>query len=135
MERSRATALIIISLVISGCATTQQVANRLGNQYIGKNFDEFVVKNGAPFNSYKLSSGDTVQQWSASRASMPMPGTSTTNYTGNQAHTIHQPGGNMDLVCDIQFRISPDNIVKEINILQDSFGVWSNSRCDEVLRK
>lgn len=135
MGRSRAAALTVICFAMLGCATTQQVANRLGNQYIGQNFDEFVVKNGAPFNSYKLSSGDIVHQWSAGRASLPMPGSSTTSYYGNQAHTTHQPGGNMDLVCDIQFQVTPGNIVKSINILQDSFGAWSNSRCDEVLRK
>lgn len=50
--------LILISLLLVGCATTANEQQSLLNNYVGKNIDEFMTeRNLIPLNSEELSSG------------------------------------------------------------------------------
>ena len=47
-----------------GCAASkQEVAMRLGDQYVGQNADALVMKFGPPASTFKMNSGDTSYVW------------------------------------------------------------------------
>lgn len=58
------TVMGLLSVALAGCAATQQqVATKLGDQYVGKNVDALVVQFGPPASQYKMNSGDTSYVW------------------------------------------------------------------------
>lgn len=49
---------------LAACAATrQEVATRLGDQYVGKNVDSLVVQFGPPVSQFRMNSGDTSYVW------------------------------------------------------------------------
>lgn len=53
-----------ISLLLVGCAASrQEVASRLGEQFVGQNVDVMVGQFGAPASVFKMSSGGASYQW------------------------------------------------------------------------
>jgi hypothetical protein len=60
----RISACSIVLLMLSGCAASrQEVATRLGQQYVGQNVDALVVRFGPPASTFKLNSGETSYVW------------------------------------------------------------------------
>jgi hypothetical protein len=54
----------IVLLILTGCAASrQEVASRLGQQYVGQNVDALVVRFGPPASTFKLNSGETSYVW------------------------------------------------------------------------
>ena len=52
------------TLVLAACAASrQEVAARLGDQFIGQNVDALVVKFGPPTSTFKLNSGQSSYVW------------------------------------------------------------------------
>jgi hypothetical protein len=52
------------ALVLAACAASrQEVAARLGDQFIGQNVDALVVKFGPPTSTFKLNSGQSSYVW------------------------------------------------------------------------
>jgi hypothetical protein len=50
----------IVLLILPGCAASrQEVATRLGQQYVGQNVDALVVRFGPPASTFKSNSGET----------------------------------------------------------------------------
>jgi hypothetical protein len=50
--------------VLGGCAASrQEVATRLGDQFVGKNADSLVVQFGPPASLFKMSNGGTSYVW------------------------------------------------------------------------
>jgi hypothetical protein len=50
--------------VLAACAASrQEVAARLGDQFIGQNVDALVVKFGPPTSTFKLNSGQSSYVW------------------------------------------------------------------------
>ena len=55
---------VAVCLLLGGCyASTQEVRQQLGDQYIGKNVDTFVLQWGPPASSFKMSTGETSYLW------------------------------------------------------------------------
>jgi len=55
---------ILGAFLLAGCAATQQqVAAKLGDQYVGKNVDALVVQFGPPVSQFKMNSGDIAYVW------------------------------------------------------------------------
>jgi hypothetical protein len=55
---------IISFLFLSGCAASrQEVAARLGDEFIGQNVDSLVVKFGPPTNSFRMNNGGASYVW------------------------------------------------------------------------
>ena len=128
-----ALALVGVLLLGSACVSTQSVVDRFGEEWIGKNFDEFVLRYGTPYKRFELQSGDVVYTWNSGTVSMQMPTSATTNVYGNTAHTQVYGGGNIDMFCEMQFVTNPKGIITEVTILKDTVGFWVTSRCHEVL--
>src|SRR5882724_1027470 len=57
-----------VCLALGGCfaASKQEVAARLGQEYIGRNVDRLVAKFGPPANTFRMNSGQTSLVWQLS---------------------------------------------------------------------
>jgi len=56
--------IVALGAALAGCAASrQEVATRLGDQYVGQNVDALVVKFGPPASTFKMNSGDTSYIW------------------------------------------------------------------------
>ena len=54
----------LLALALGGCAASrEEVAARLGAEYVGKNVDTVVAKFGPPTSMFKMNSGQTSYQW------------------------------------------------------------------------
>lgn len=127
--------MIALAFLLSGCVSTQAVVDRLGNKYVGKNFDEFVINHGTPRQKFILSSDDIVYTWNSGTSSIAMPATATTTAYGNTATTTINGGGSIDMFCEAQFITSPNGVIKQVRILKDTIGFWTTSMCHEIFDK
>jgi hypothetical protein len=56
--------IVALGAALAGCAASrQEVATRLGDQYVGQNVDALVIKFGPPASTFKMNSGDTSYIW------------------------------------------------------------------------
>src|SRR5260370_33912562 len=56
--------IVALSVTLAGCAASrQEVAARLGDQFIGQNVDVMVAQFGPPASTFKMSSGGASYQW------------------------------------------------------------------------
>ena len=56
--------IVALSAALMGCAASrQEVAARLGAEYIGQNVDVLVVRFGPPANTFKMNSGGSSYMW------------------------------------------------------------------------
>jgi hypothetical protein len=55
----RISACSIVLLMLTGCSSWQEVATRLGQQYVGQNVNALVVRFGPPASTFKMNSGET----------------------------------------------------------------------------
>lgn len=130
---ARAGVYLVLLFLCAGCVSTQSVADRFAPKWVGKNFDEFVLKYGAPFRKFELNSGDFSYVWNSGTASVAMPATATTSVYGNTAYTQMSGGGNINMFCELQIVTDRAGNIKQITILRDTIGFWCTSRCHEVL--
>lgn len=92
----------IVSLLLTGCtASRQEVASRLGQQYIGQNVDSLVVRFGPPASTFKMNNGDTSYVWQL----------------GNQTNinTYRGSGSASTEYCKVSVIASPAGIVTQLN--------------------
>jgi len=89
-----------VAIALGGCAASkQEVAARLGDQYVGKNVDALVMQFGPPSSSFKMNSGDTSYLWQLSAETdidissdrYGSRGSATTNYC--KVSVIASPAG------------------------------------------
>ncbi|CAN7278272.1 hypothetical protein LJR220_001319 [Bradyrhizobium sp. LjRoot220] len=60
----RVLGIVALGAALAGCAASrEEVAVRLGSQYVGQNVDALVVKFGPPASTFKMNSGDTSFIW------------------------------------------------------------------------
>ena len=126
-------ALLGVVLLCTGCVSTQAVVDRFSQKWIGRNFDDFVMRYGAPYQQFALNSGGTAYVWNSGTSSITMPTTATTNFYGNTAYTQVNGGGNINMFCEMQLVTDSSGIIRQITILKDTVGFWGTSRCHEVL--
>jgi hypothetical protein len=63
-DSMRILGMVALCVTLAGCAASkEQVATRLGDQYIGQNADALVLKFGPPASTFKMNSGDTSYVW------------------------------------------------------------------------
>jgi hypothetical protein len=56
--------IVAMCAMLIGCAASkQEVAARLGDEFIGQNVDTMVVKFGPPTSTFKMNSGETSLVW------------------------------------------------------------------------
>ena len=117
-------------LLVAGCATTQETADRVNRQFVGQNVDAFFLKYGMPYQKHVLNNGDLIYDWSSGVNSFGLPATIT--FQGNTAQPVN--GGSVSVFCDPEIVTAPVGTIKAIKVTQDSWGVRTISRCSEVLK-
>jgi len=98
----RISAMVALCLALAGCAASrQEVAARLGDQYIGKNVDALVVQWGPPTSTFKMNSGETSYLWQLSAV------TDIDTYRGS--------GTASSRYCKVSVIASPTGVVTQLN--------------------
>jgi hypothetical protein len=60
----RILAIVALCAALGGCAASrQEVATRLGDQFVGQSVDNLVMKFGPPASTFRMNSGDTSYVW------------------------------------------------------------------------
>lgn len=117
--------LTLSVIFISACATTNSANTKLNANWVGRNFDEFVMRYGAPHSSYRLSNGDVSYSWSSGSRNAPIV------LRGQITYGVHYSSGDTQR-CDLQLMTS-NGIIKRINVTSDSKGTWTGSYCYDTL--
>mgnify|MGYP003585703054 CR=1 FL=1 len=105
--------IIFVGLFLIACATSGGTIKKMNSVWVGQHLDQFVLKNGAPYTSYTLSTGDIAYRWESG--------------IKNSSDTI--------MVCEIQIVTDSKGIIKQITLINDTDGEWQLSRCSETLKQ
>jgi hypothetical protein len=90
--------IVALCTALTGCAASrQEVAARLGDQYVGQNVDALVLKFGPPTSSFKLNSGQSSYVWQL---------TAVTDVAGDRGYAQAQTR-----FCKISVIASPAGVV------------------------
>jgi hypothetical protein len=101
--------IAVLGAALAGCAASrQEVAARLGDQYVGQNVDALVIKFWPPASTFKMNSGDTSYIWQL----------------GNQTNAV---GGNgsaiaSTLFCKVSVVASPKGVISQLNTEDSNAG-------------
>jgi hypothetical protein len=95
--------VVSLCVLLSGCfATTQQVATRPGDQYIGQNVDTLVVSWGPPKTTFRMNSGAMSYQWELSS----LTGFNVNRDGSGSASTLH---------CKITVVTTPIDVITKLD--------------------
>src|SRR5258708_12283468 len=82
--------IVALGAALGGCAASrQEVATRLGDEYVGQNVDALVIKFGPPASTFKMNSGDTSSIWQRQHHSMRHPHAMSPK-TSRRTHHSHR---------------------------------------------
>jgi hypothetical protein len=130
--------LILLSLILVGCTTTND-AMRKTSYYYGKSADDFFRNNGMPLQAYKFDKGDRMYRWSSVAHSVVMPG--FTNYSGSvgpfgqvTGSAVSSGGFAINVQCVVDIHADQNNNILKITPVVDTWGDWETSRCNEILK-
>lgn len=130
--------LILLSLILVGCTTTND-AMRKTSYYYGKSADDFFRNNGMPLQAYKFDKGDRMYRWSSVAHSVVMPG--FTNYSGSvgpfgqvTGSAVTSGGFAINVQCVVDIHADQNNNILKITPVVDTWGDWETSRCNEILK-
>jgi hypothetical protein len=101
---------LALGVALPGCAASrEEVAVRLGSQYVGQNVDALVVKFGPPASTFKMNSGDTSYVWQL----------------GNQTNINTDRGTGMasTVYCKVSVIASKTGVVTQLNTEDSNAGV------------
>jgi hypothetical protein len=135
---NRTLIIILASLVLVGCTTTND-AMRKTSYYYGKSADDFFRNNGMPLQAYKFDKGDRMYRWSSVAHSVVMPG--FTNYSGSvgpfgqvTGSAVTSGGSAINVQCVVDIYADQNNNILRIVPIVDTWGLWETSRCNETLK-
>ncbi len=101
--------IVALGAALAGCAASrEEVAVRLGQQYVGQNVDALVVRFGPPASSFKMNSGDTSYIWQL----------------GNQTNAVGGDGAAIASTryCKVSVIASKTGIVSQLNTEDSNAG-------------
>lgn len=132
---------LFLIIALCGCTSTKTVMSRVNAQYIGRDFDEFVLKHGIPGEKYEMKNGDTIYNWTSEVYSVRTPATTSLNgykssLTGQYYGTAITHGGyTTEYFCKLRIQVSADGKIVSIRALKDTWGKWAMSRCSECFKE
>lgn len=130
----RAPLLPILVLSLLACANTEARLSAYNEQWVGESIDDFVRANGPPVSQFEMSEGGTLYTFVAGEASIQMPSQTRVNTSLAGTTTATTTGGSQfDLACVLSVEADAEGKITAIAIQKDSYGVWTMSRCHEVL--
>ena len=100
----------LLALALGGCAASrEEVAARLGTEYVGKNVDTVVAKFGPPTSTFKMNSGQTSYQWQLANQT----DIAVNRYGSGSASTQY---------CKVSVIASPTGVVSQLNTEDSNAG-------------
>lgn len=127
----RLAATLLLAALIAGCTSGGEYPR---SRYIGVPVDQFFLEWGAPVASHKLKHGWRMYLWYSGRDSVYLPGHTDSELIGNTAwwkgYKIKDFYHRIE--CGVRIVTSPDGVIQEILVHEDSRGWWEFSRCREV---
>jgi hypothetical protein len=122
----------MLAALLAGCTAVSGDYPR--SRYIGMPVKQFFLEWGAPVAKHKLKHGWKMYLWYTGRDSVYLPGHTDSELIGNTAwwkgyrlrDFYHR------LECGVRIVTSPDGIIQEILVHEDSRGWWEFPRCREV---
>jgi hypothetical protein len=136
MERS-IKLILIITLIISGCTTSQDAINIIAPKYIGQKADMFFSVNGPPYGQYVMDNGAKIYKWDSGVQNVSMPTTTSFDaYTTpiGMSGTATTSGGSITVDCQLEIHTDPKNTIQSFRVLRDTIGMWETSRCHEFFK-
>ena len=101
--------IVTLSVALAGCAASrQEVASRLGDQFIGQNVDALVVQFGPPTSMFKMNSGQSSYVWQL---------TAVTDIATDRGY-----GQAQTRFCKVSVIASPVGIVTQLNTEDSNAG-------------
>jgi hypothetical protein len=130
---ARLAAIVLLAALLAGC-TAAADGDYPRSRYIGAPVEQFFLEWGAPVAEHKLKHGWKMYLWYTGRDSVYLPGHTDSELIGNTAwwkgyrlkDFYHR------LECGVRIVTSPDGIIQEILVHEDSRGWWEFTRCREV---
>jgi len=99
-----------LALALGGCAASrEEVAARLGAEYVGKNVDTVVAKFGPPTSMFKMNSGQTSYQWQLANQTYIAVNNRGSGYASTQ-------------YCKVSVIASPTGVVSQLNTEDSNAG-------------
>ena len=90
---------VFAAAFVAGCAASrEEVAARLGAEYVGQNVDVLVKKFGPPASTFKMNSGETSYQWQL----------------GNQTNVSRGGTFGATLFCKVRVIVAPNGTIKDL---------------------
>ena len=127
----RLAASLVVAVLLAGCTAGGEYPR---SRYIGVPIDQFFLEWGAPVAQHKLKHGWKMYLWYTGRDSVYLPGHADSELIGNAAwwkgYRIKDFYHRIE--CGVRIVTSPDGIIQEILVHEDSRGWWEFSRCREV---
>src|SRR5262245_5008610 len=105
----RIVGLVLVALVLAGCAASrQEVAQKLGDQFVGQNVDALVTQFGPPNAQFKMNSGQTSYVWQLA---------AVTDIEGNRGYAQAQ-----SRFCKVKVIASPNGVVQTLGTEDSNAG-------------
>jgi hypothetical protein len=125
-------AIMLLALLAAAC--TSGAGPYPKSRYIGTPVDQFFLEWGAPVAKHKMKHGWKMYLWYTGRDSVYLPGRTDSELIGNTAwwkgyrlrRFYHR------IECGVRIVASPDGIIQEILVHEDSRGWWEFARCRAV---
>ena len=100
----------LLALALGGCAASrEEVAARLGAEYVGKNVDAVVAKFGPPTSTFKMNNGQTSYQRQLANQTDIATNRSGSGYASTQ-------------YCKVSVIASPTGVVSQLNTEDSNAG-------------
>jgi hypothetical protein len=129
---SKLAATMLLALLAAACTSGAEPYPK--SRYIGTPVDQFFLEWGAPVAKHKMKHGWEMYLWYSGRDSVYLPGRTDSELIGN---TAWWKGYRLrwfyhELECGVRIVVSPDGVIQEILVHEDSRGWWEFARCREV---
>ncbi len=129
----RSAATLVLAALLAGCVAAGG-GDYPRSRYIGAPVDQFFLEWGAPVAKHKLKHGWKMYLWYTGRDSVYLPGHTDSELIGNTAwwKGYRLEDFYHEIECGVRIVTSPDGVIQEILVHEDSRGWWELPRCREV---
>jgi hypothetical protein len=111
---SRPLVAVLFCSIVAGCGVSrQEVAERLGQQYVGQNVDALVMRFGPPSSSFRLNSGGTSYEWQ-------LAARTDADFSGGNGYVS---GSSKTKFCKVRIIAAPNGVVSSLDTEDTSGGV------------
>lgn len=120
-----------LTLALTACATTGVGGNAVEARWNGQQAGAFFAKFGPP-NSDGVEGSDTVYAWRGGFRSRSVAA-KYEELPGGKRGKLISPARIESLSCSVRLRVSPDYVIRGVQIVSDRTGTNGKTYCEELL--